>query len=127
MPSSNARSGLIEGSPSAIWMANPSSRADSVTAKLSAFTGPNSPAAWPARTREMIISRQRSSNFCRTLATSGSRTDWAHRSSQSSQELVGSPSRSTRKFMATSSSSRLAALVMPAIRRVPASYQASSA
>ncbi len=75
----------------------------------------------------MIISRQRSSNFCRTLATSGSRTDWAHRSSQSSHELVGSPSTSMRKFMATSSSSRPAALDRAAIRRVPASYQASSA
>ena len=127
MPSSNARAGLTEGSPSATWMASPSSKADSVTAKSSAFTGPNSPAAWPASTSELIVSRQRSSNFCRTLATSVSRTDWAHRSSQSSQELAGSPSTSMRKFMATSSSSRPAALVMPAIRRVPASYQASSA
>ena len=71
-------------------------------------------------------SRHRSSNFCRTPATSGWRTDCAHRSSQSAQELVGSESASGRQLIATISSSFPAAVGIAAIRRVPASYQLSS-
>ena len=127
MLSSKARPGVTDGSPSAIWMASPSSSADSDTAKSSGSTGPNSPASCPASTCAMIVSRQRSSNFCRTPATSGSRTDWAHRSSHSSQDPAVCVSASGRQVIATSSSRRPAALGMAAIRAVPASYQVSSA
>ena len=55
-----------------------------------ASTARNSPAACPASTSEAITSRQRSSDFCRTLATSGLRAACAQKSSQSGQELSGS-------------------------------------
>ncbi len=129
MVSSNARPASTVGSSRAIWIANPSSSADSVTAKSAGLTGPNSPASCPSTTSEVIVSRQRSSNFCRTPATSGWRAACVHRSSHSSHEVLGasgSSSSSGRHDMAISSSSRPAAVSIAATRLVPVAYQVSS-
>src|ERR1022692_674381 len=67
MLSSNAPTGSTTGSSSAIWMASPSSSADRQTEKLAASRPANSPASWPLSTSVVIISRQRSSDFCRTI------------------------------------------------------------
>ena len=122
-----ARWGSTTGSSSAIWMANPSSRADSVMANSSASTLPNSPEAWPSRTTPAMVSRQWASNSSRTRATSGWRTDCAQRSSHSAQESGSSASASGRQVMATISSSRAAALSITSMRRAPRSYHWSSA
>lgn len=75
---------------------------------------------------DLMLSRQRSSNFWRTAATPALCADSAHRSSQSSQELRGSGAVSGRQVIAMISASRPAAVVIPAIRRTPSAYQASS-
>src|SRR5215467_12908106 len=110
MVSSNARDASTTGSVSAICIANPSSSEDSSSANATGSTGPNSPTSWPATTSEQISSRHRSSNFCRTLATSGLCAACDHKSSQSTQEVCGSMSASGRQHMATSSSSLPAAV-----------------
>src|ERR1022692_1413897 len=124
--SSNAPTGSTTRSSSAIWMASPSSSADRQTEKSAASSSANSPASCPASTSEVIISRQRSSDFCRTLATSGFLAACAQKSSQSSQELCGSGSASGRQLIATISSSRAAAVGSDDIRRWLSAYQVSS-
>src|ERR1017187_41595 len=126
MLSSKAAAGSTEGSSSAIWMVSPSSSADRQTANVAGSTWRNSPASWPARTSDSMTCRQRSSDFCRTLATAEFLAACAHRSSHSCHELCGSGSSSSRQLMATISSSRSAAVGSCAIRRWPTAYQLSS-
>ena len=73
-----------------------------------------------------MVSRHRSSDFCRTAATPAFRGDSAHRSSHSSHQLRGSGSVPGRQIIATSSASRPAAVEMAAIRRTFSAYQVSS-
>ncbi len=73
-----------------------------------------------------MVSRHRSSDFCRTAATPGFRGDSAHRSSQSSHQLRGSGPLPGRQVMATSSVSRPDAVGISSIRRWLSAYQESS-
>jgi len=120
---------VTKGSPTATWMASPSKAGrTAVTAKSSASTAKLAPRLLAGQDQGTDRLTQRSSNFCRTLATSGSRTDWAHRSSQSSpRSWLGSPSSSTRKVHATKFLEPPGGAGDAAIPLGASSYQASSA